>query len=580
MRLSEALTILRREPPPNARTLDFCLACGFTPLHLATFLSAEIRTAHPRLHPEIRTGLFGDLPGNIERISQERPEAAAVVLEWPDLDPRLGIRQLGGWGPGNLGDIVATVETQADMLANVVATIGCPVAFSLPTLPLPPVSYLPRRQAGTFEADLQNSLTGLASRLARVRGLRLLNRDHLDKISSVLLRRDVKAELSTGFPFTLPHASALAELLARLLGPATPKKGLITDLDDTLWRGIVGDVGVDGISWDLGGHSQVHGLYQQFLKALDESGILIAVASKNSPELVDAVFRRQDMVLPRESVFPLEVHWSAKSESVSRILKAWNIAADSVVFVDDSPLELAEVRAQHPGLECLRFPTDNDGDVLELLGLLRDRFGKDTLTQEDALRRASLRNTAQIGPRPIGPEASNADAFLEQVGAVLTLDFTKDDTDPRALELVNKTNQFNLNGRRYTEGHWREQLGRPDSILLRVGYADKFGPLGTIAVLTGQMAGNELHLVAWVMSCRAFSRRIEYRCLEQLYEQLGVESVVFDYQPTPRNGPLTEFFKALLDTPPEPGFRLPRSRFSARSPTLLHKLKLIGLPNE
>src|SRR5262249_16456160 len=151
----------------------------------------------------------------------------------------------------------------------------------------------------------------------------------------------------------------------------------------------------------------------------------------------------------------------------------------------------------------------------------------------------------------MGSSPGSSDRFLREAEAELTLDFTKDPADPRAWELVNKTNQFNLNGRRYTEGLWREYLRRADTFLLRATYKDKFGPVGTIAVLAGRRGpgSDTLEIDVWVMSCRAFSRRIEHRCLDQLFQCFGVAQIAFDYQPTPRNGPLRDFFSSLLEGP-------------------------------
>jgi len=316
----------------------------------------------------------------------------------------------------------------------------------------------------------------------------------------------------------------------------------------------------------------IHGLYQQLLGLLAETGVLIAAASKNDRELVDRALERADLAIPSRYLFPIKAGWGPKSESVGKILRTWNIAADSVVFVDDSPNELAEVKESYPDIECLRFPTHDDQGAFALLGELRDLFGKETILAEDAIRRESLRRDAPVLENG---EASRApsDRFLQESEAELSLDFAKEPDEPRALELVNKTNQFNLNGRRYTERLWREYLHQVDTFLLRVAYQDKFGPLGTIAVLAGrrQPEHHALKVDVWVMSCRAFSRRIEHRCLEQLFQQLEVEQIAFDYQPTPRNGPLRDFFSSLFGGPPQPESRLSREDFATHCPPLFHR---------
>jgi FkbH-like protein len=572
MKLIDALKLLREEPAPDAPPLEVFLACGFTPLHLETFLAAHLRQRFPGRRVRLHVGLFGDLIGNITAMGATPREAGAIVFEWADLDPRLALRQLGGWGPGVQRDILATVAAQARRLEDALGRIAGaqPIAVCPPTLPPAPVSYHPGWQAGAFTLELEVIAAQLAAQLGQLDGIRLVRRDRLPPPNE---RLDVRAWLNTGFPYRLPHADALAGLLAMLMFPPMPKKGLITDLDDTLWRGIVGDVGPGAVTWDLDHHAQQHGLYQQMLRALAEAGVLVGVASKNQPEVVAEAFRRDDLFLTRDLIFPLEVHWEPKSSSVRRILQAWNVAADSVLFVDDSPIELAEVQTAFPDMELILFPTHDEQAVYALLEHLRDRFGKETITQEDSLRRESLRRATEVVTGLRQSDPASVDRFLGELEAEITLDFGHDPTDRRAFELINKTNQFNLNGRRYSDGLWREQLDDPASFLVRVSYRDKFGPLGVIAVLAGRTAAEQPPTVAsWVMSCRAFSRRIEHQCLQSLFDRFGADTIRFEYQETPRNGPLRDFFAAILDEPPAGTFNLDRARFEDRTPALFHQL--------
>ena len=286
----------------------------------------------------------------------------------------------------------------------------------------------------------------------------------------------MKSEVVSGFPYSLSHASVLAGHLAALVANPTPRKGLITDLDDTLWGGILGEVGVDGVSWSLDQHTQMHALYQQFLASLASAGTLIAVASKNDPALVEKAFARKDLLISKDSIFPFEVHWNPKSDSVRRILQDWNISPDAVIFIDDSPMEVAEVKAAFPQMECLVFPKENFRAIWDLLRRLRNDFGKASLSEEDTLRLQSLRNSKVV--RQSLASAPNSDEFLKSLSAHILFTSLKHRDDPRALELVNKTNQFNLNGKRLTEGEWSKYLADPSSVALLISYSDKFGPFG------------------------------------------------------------------------------------------------------
>ncbi len=548
------------------------LACGFTPLHLETFLAAHLQRSLPGSRVEVKTGLYGDLAGSLERISgcDAAAAAVAVALEWQDLDPRLGYRSLGGWGPSEVADIAARVPASLARLAVAIRRApAVPFAICLPTLPLPPAFSTPGFEASRAELELMAALAHFASEVSGRPSVSIVNAQRLAMRSPLRQRFDLRAELEAGFPYTLSHAEALGEALARLIAPEAPRKGLITDLDDTLWRGIVGEEGPEAIRWDLATHSQLHGLYQQLLRALAAQGVLIGIASKNDPAVVERAFARPDLLIGKENIFPIEAHWEPKSKSVEKILRIWNIAADSVVFVDDSALELAEVKAAFPGIETVQFSGRDYAGGEALLRGLRERFGKRTITEEDALRLDSIRRAPVFAAGDEG--ASESEDFLSSAGAAVLVDFNG--SDPRVLELVNKTNQFNLNGIRKTEAEWCKQLNEPGAFSMAVSYEDKFGRLGKIAVLTGARRDGGVEVTSWVMSCRAFSRRVEHRCLEILFEKFEADELRFAFAVTPKNQPLREILEHYLDASPEGPFTLSRARFTQKMPQLYHKVE-------
>jgi FkbH-like protein len=579
MKLAEAIKTVRAAPQ-DAKPLEVALVCGFTPLHLETFLRAELCKLFPERLPRVTTGLYGDLAGNLQRVSEgqvEQASAVVVIIEWADLDPRLDLRRLGNWEPSQLPDILSQASQRCEVLERNIeaAAERLPVVLSLPSLPLPPIAFTPRARASEFSLQLQARVATMAAS-ARFPAVKIANSQRIDKLSPPPCL-DVNAYLLSGFPYTLSHASALAQVLAQLVLSPLPKKGLITDLDDTLWRGVLGEVGVEGVSWDMDHHSQIHGLYQQLLRSLATAGTLIGVASKNERQLVEQAFARKDLVLREKDVFPFQVHWDAKSQSVASILAAWNVAADDVVFVDDSALDLAEVKAAHPAITCLPFPKKNDQTAYELLEQLRDLFGKETIAHEDSLRSSSLRANFKL--REAGNGApSSAEDFLRHVEARLTLNLQKEPFDARALELVNKTNQFNLNGRRFQEAEWRNWLNRPDTVIITMSYEDKYGPLGKIAVVAGHLLNAEpnskhLRIETWVMSCRAFSRLIEYQCLKQLFTTLNVAEIEFDFMPTPRNTPIRDFLERVCGATPDAKYQVSYARFAERCPVLSHAVQ-------
>ncbi|HEX4169217.1 MAG TPA: HAD-IIIC family phosphatase [Bryobacteraceae bacterium] len=543
MKLAEALKI--GNAPQSGPEFTVLLACGFTPLHLESMAKAHLRLRLPDRSIRIKTGLYGDLPGTLEQ-PPGNLHGVLIALEWSDLDPRLGWRASSAINETITNDVqrrLGRIEAAIRQLAT-----DRPVALSLPLAPLPPVFLTSTRELNPVEARLRELLYKLAAETPAV----VINPQFAPPDG-----HDLRAELMNGFPFSIPQADQLASQLIDAAFPLAPRKGLITDLDETLWSGVLGDDGVNRIHWDLDHKSQFHALYQQFLNSLAESGTLVGVASKNDPDLVRQAFARTDLLVNHDSLFPIEAHWEPKAGSISRTLATWNIGAGDVVFVDDNDLERALIKETFPEMECVLFRRD-DASVLRRL---RDLFGKRQIREEDRLRSQSLREGQAV---QAAAETNTLDTLLESAEAILTLSWAKFPPDPRALELVNKTNQFNLNGRRYTSAEWNQFMTGESSRLLVADYTDRFGKLGKISVLAGCAQGDTFNVTTWVLSCRAFSRRIEHQMLKSLFEHW--KNLDFQFVPTERNGPTAAFLASI-----GANTAITRDQFAERCPPLFQK---------
>jgi FkbH-like protein len=573
LKLAEAIDIANRPQPPESVSRNLALVCGFTPLHLEVYLKACMSLRFPGCRIKIETGLFGSVADNLARTAATDAREAAVVIEWQDIDPRLGWRHAGGWGERAVREIPGDFRQYLDRIFSELSAMArrAVVVLSPPSLPLPPLGHCSPSQASAIHLELQFQMDEFVRRAAALDGVRVVSRNELDQISPPGDRLDLKLELSAGFPYRIPHAAILAQTIVDLLFPVPPKKGLITDLDDVVWRGLVGEAGPDGVAWDLASHAQAHSIYQQTVAALADSGTLVAVASKNDPATVRKAFERTDLLLNDGHIFPFQVHWGAKSESISEILRAWNIGPESVVFVDDSPLEIAEVQSRHPEVQCFLFPPRDPEGVWRLSKQLRTLFGKPAVFEEDKIRAASLRSAASAPARIVGADTD----FLAQTAATVAFDWRKDPRDARALELINKTNQFNLNGRRWTEAEWRQRLDAQDAFALVISYEDKFGPLGKISVVSGRVSGSTVSLDVWVLSCRAFSRRIEDHTLESIFSAYEADEILLDFVSTPRNQPVSEFLQRLAVDSSSLPVRITRNDFAAAKTALPHATRVI-----
>ena len=569
MQLFEALKTIRdRSRVADGLTHSVDLICGFTPLHLRTFFAAELISRYETGSVDVGVGLFGNIAGSLEQSLIRCAGSAAVILEWADLDPRLSFRSSGGWRPDRMVDIVESTGTRLDQLAALLTSLASKttLAVCLPTLELPPLFPSPNGLADRAALQLRSLIADFAVTLTGTASIRILDSQQLNRLSPTAARFDAAAELRSGFPYTMEHATVLACELAALLRPRPAMKGIITDLDNTFWSGIVGEDGLDGISWDLDHKTHQHAVYQEQLAALAELGVLVAVASRNDEQLVEQAFRRSDLICPAENLFPVEANWGQKSESVRRILDTWNIGPDSVLFIDDSPIELAEVQAAFPQIECRQFPAGDETEVVALVQELRSMFGRANTSAEDRIRLKSLKATRGLPQREI-----SSDAFLSTAEAEIQLDWNL--FDERSLQLINKTNQFNLNGRRLDEADWRQRAEDPESILLGVTYTDKFSPLGKISVLLGRQRHATVSIDSWVLSCRAFSRRIEHAVLRALLEQTGCRRLELQFEPTDRNTPFQDTLQKLTGEKPVSGnIVLCQSAFQTNCPEIFAKV--------
>jgi FkbH-like protein len=574
MTLSEALGLVQPQQDKTRKRRLF-LACGFEPLHVRTFLAGHFAQRFTDEFADVRTGLYGDLEGSLAAAANSESDAAAVIIEWSDLDSRLGLRSTGGWQMSAQQDILASCSARLTRLLGKLEALGSkmPVVLAGPTLPIPFLGHTAGWQIGRNELELERQLFTFLAHAAKLARVSILNPRRLDKLSPPAARLNGASELKAGFPYSIEHASVLAGLMIQNLFPPAPKKGLITDLDGTFWSGIVGEVGAAGVNWSQADHSQIYGIYQQLLRHFSEMGVLLAVASKNELSVVEEAFNRSDLFIPAAAFYPVRADWGPKSRHIEAILQAWNIGADSVVFVDDSPMELDEVRSAFPSMTCLQFP-EKPTAALGLFEQLRDLFGKPVLHKEDALRQSSLKAFHESSE---SSAAADIGEFVRGLNGKVTFDLTKNSSNNRLLELINKTNQFNLNGVRISEAEWLRHLADPASFVAGVSYEDKFGPLGVIGVVAGKKAGETLEISTWVMSCRAFSRRIEFHTLGCLFEVTGSPNIAFAYRPTERNQPLQEFFQAINISGETSGTKiLARDQFAAGAHDLPHQVSVTG----
>jgi len=323
-------------------------------------------------------------------------------------------------------------------------------------------------------------------------------------------------------------------------------KVLAVDLDNTLWGGVIGEDLLEGIrvgpsSAEGEGYREL----QQYLKDLQQRGVLLAVCSKNNLADAELPFHRHDdMLLKREDFAAFMANWDEKPANLQRIAENLSLGLDSFVFLDDNPLERALMRSRLPQVtvpECGQTPW-------EMLAALRRGlyFEAVALTDEDRLRHASyLANAARTAAEENAPSLESFLGGLEMAARHGPVDAR---TLPRVAQLINKTNQFNLTARRYTEEQVAAMASSPDWWCRWFRLADRFGDHGLIGVLLAQKGSSEWRVDTWLMSCRALGRRMEdfiCACLLSAAQREGARTVVGEYIPTEKNAVVSDLYPRL-----------------------------------
>ena len=326
---------------------------------------------------------------------------------------------------------------------------------------------------------------------------------------------------------------------------ARAKKVLVLDLDNTLWGGVIGDDGVEGIV--LGSASpngEAFEAWQHYLRGLAERGVILAVCSKNTPETAATGFTHASSVLQREDFAAFECSWNDKVGGLRRIAKDLNLGLDSFVFADDNPAECELVRQELPEVAVVHLGSDpaqfidifDAGHWLDLQAYTTEDLGR---AASYSARAAALAEQAQ---------AVDFGSYLAGL-AMRGLLFVPEEQDiGRVGQLELKTNQFNVTTRRYSEARIREFIGRDDAIVLAFRLADRFGDHGLVSTMIALHEGDTLRIDSWLMSCRVFSRSAEQYMLRKLIalaRERGAKRLRGEYLPTPKNDAVEDLYPRL-----------------------------------
>jgi len=334
-------------------------------------------------------------------------------------------------------------------------------------------------------------------------------------------------------------AFSVANIIKSLCGKN--KKALVLDLDETLWGGVVGDDGMEGLV--LGQETpngRVYSEFQEYIKAHKDLGIPLNVCSKNDKANALAGLNHPDGVLVPEDFTIIKANWESKDRNVIEIAQELNIGADSLVFVDDNPAERAIVSAQIPGIAVPEVDTAEEYiKRIDRSGF----FEVTTITSEDVARSEMYKEN--LKREKLKQQFECYSDYLKSLEMVAVIHDFEPICFARISQLANRSNQFNLTTKRYTESEIATVAEDSNYIKLYGKLSDKFGDNGLVSVIIGKKDGSSLHLKLWIMSCRVLKRDMEWAmlgCLVEKAQSAGIKTLVGYYFPTAKNGLVTDFY--------------------------------------
>ncbi|MDR2860706.1 MAG: HAD-IIIC family phosphatase [Elusimicrobiota bacterium] len=322
------------------------------------------------------------------------------------------------------------------------------------------------------------------------------------------------------------------------------KKAFVLDLDNTLWGGVVGDDGINNL--EIGNETAVGQAYlefQDYIKAHKDLGIILTIASKNDYENAIAGLNHPDSSLHSDDFIVIKANWENKDKNIKEISEILNIGQDSLVFVDDNPVERDLVRSQINDIAAAEIGQpdsyiriiDKSG-FFEVLKLSQDDINRNKMYKENVQRTQSEQSF------------DNYRDFLLSLDMKAGISSFESIYIQRIAQLTNKSNQFNLTTKRYTESDIETIAKSKNHINLYGRLSDKFGDNGLVSVIIGRKENKILHIELWIMSCRVLKRDMEFAMLDALIEECkkqGIENILGYYYPTSKNKMVKEFYAIL-----------------------------------
>jgi FkbH-like protein len=341
------------------------------------------------------------------------------------------------------------------------------------------------------------------------------------------------------FPLYGNYLSSFLQSLLR-----RPTRLIITDLDDTLWDGVVGELGWEGVGLDQNSKGYSYLMLQNYLLSLKEAGVLLAICSKNSFEVAKKVFdNRREMILKFDDFVAHEINWDPKSENIKKILSDLNLTATGVMFIDDSKFEREDVKNNLPEVIVPELSEDAENwcEFLSKSGYLT--IGR---VNEEDLTKSSM-YYAEKQRKEDAETFSDYSYFLKNLKLIITPEKVSSSNFDRVFELIHKTNQFNLTTKRLTWKELERFASHDDCFCYCYSLKDKYSDYGIISVFIAEKISNDWKINSWLMSCRAMGRGVENAVFDHFLSVMLTEgeTVFGEYVETEKNKPIADLLEKM-----------------------------------
>jgi FkbH-like protein len=424
------------------------------------------------------------------------------------------------------------------------------IKFFVSTLDVPARTLRPLKEEQLERRVEQRWLEGIVRASASHANIYIFHlKELVEQVGRSLLYSNKRWYLG-GLRFSTAGEKLIARELERILDAqlVARKKCLLIDLDNTLWGGVIGEDGINGIQLSETGEGARYRDFQLRIRELGKMGIILGIVSKNNKaDALEVLDRHEHMVLRKGDFAAMKINWSAKAQNIAEVAQDLDLGMDSIVFIDDNPMEREAVQTALPEVTVPEFPADTCELASFFERVYKEYFFTLESTEEDRRRTdAYLANARRAAERTVAPSIED---FLAGLRTKIFFTRACDEDLPRAAQLTQKTNQFNLTTRRYTEQELQALQMTPDTEVFIASVADKYGDNGKVVVsIVRREALDTAELDTFLMSCRVVGRFIEDQILDQLVKELraeGLSRLRVQFIPTRKNAPARAFIERL-----------------------------------